>query len=109
VVDDGVTGDAEGKGWMRQLRKGKGIKFKEIWVQHLDDGVTHGPVAIYFFPQGSAEKAIIEVTDGDDVFSLLVSGLTGRVELMDGEPHDINDHMLRDVLGNKDAKREDTE
>jgi hypothetical protein len=41
------------------------------------------------------------------VFSVLVYGLTGRVELRDGVLHDVNDHMLRNAMGNKDAKRED--
>jgi prepilin-type N-terminal cleavage/methylation domain-containing protein len=104
---DTVTGDASGKGWLRKLRKDKGIKFKEIWVQHRDDGVTKGQVAIYFFPVGSSEKSVIELTDGNEVFSVLVYGLTGRVELRDGTLRDVNDHMLKNVMGDKDAKRED--
>ena len=106
-VPDPVSGDTEGKGWMRALRSGKGIKFKEIWVQHRDDSVTKGQVAIYFFPLGSAEKAVVEVSDGDDVFSILVYGLTGRVELRDGTLRDVNDHMMRNAMGDKDAIRED--
>jgi Tfp pilus assembly protein FimT len=106
-VPDPSSGDATGAGWMRALRSGKGIKFKEIWVQHRDDSVTKGQVAIYFFPLGSAEKAVVEVTDGDDVFSILVYGLTGRVELRDGTLRDVNDHMMRNAMGDKDAQRED--
>ena len=60
-------GDVHGKGWVRTLRADKGIKFKEIWVQHRDESVTKGQVAIYFFPRGSAEKAVIEVTDGSEI------------------------------------------
>jgi type II secretory pathway pseudopilin PulG len=104
---DSVTGDAVGKGWTRELNAGKGIKFKQIYVQHRDDPAKAGQVAIYFFPQGSSEKAVIEVTDGSEVFSVLVYGLTGRVELVDGELKDINDHMLKNVMGDRDAKRED--
>ena len=104
---EGITGDASGKGWARKLRKANGIKFKEIWVQHRDDSVTKGQVAVYFFPVGTAEKSVIELTDGSEVLSVLVFGLTGRVELRDGPLHDVNDHMLRNVMGNKDAKRED--
>jgi prepilin-type N-terminal cleavage/methylation domain-containing protein len=106
-VPDPSTGDASGKGWMRALRADKGIKFKEIWVQHRDDSVTKGQVAIYFFPLGSAEKAVVEVADGDDIFSILVYGLTGRVELRDGTLRDVNDHMMRNAMGDKDAARED--
>jgi hypothetical protein len=108
LATDSVTGDAVGKGWMRELTTSKGIKFKQVYVQHRDDAAKAGQVAIYFFPQGSSEKAVIEVTDGSDVFSVLVYGLTGRVELVDGELKDINDHMLKNVMGDRDAKREDS-
>ncbi|MBA3394477.1 MAG: hypothetical protein H0T89_17665 [Deltaproteobacteria bacterium] len=104
---EGLTGDTTGKGWARSLYAQKGIKFKEIWVQHRDDSVTKGQVAIYFFPVGSAEKAVIEVTDGSETFSVLVHGLTGRIELKDGPLEDVDDHMLRNVMGDKDADREE--
>jgi general secretion pathway protein H len=103
---DSITGDSSGKGWVRKLRKDRGVKFKEIWVQHRDDSVTKGQVAIYFFPVGDAEKAVIELADGGEVFSVLVFGLTGRVELRDGTLRDVNDHMLKNAMGDKDAKRE---
>jgi len=101
---EGLTGDTSGKGWLRKLHRG--VRFKEVWVQHRDDGVTKGQVAIYFFPLGSSEKSVIELTDGSETFSVLVYGLTGRVELHDGALADVNDHMLRNVMGQKDAKRE---
>ena len=104
---DAVSGDATGKGWARKLRKANGVKFKEVWVQHVNDSVTKGQTAIYFFPVGSSEKAVIELTDGSEVFSVLVFGLTGRVELHDGALRDVNDHMLKNVMGDKEAKRED--
>jgi type II secretory pathway pseudopilin PulG len=102
---EGITGDASGKGWVRKLHRG--TRFKEVWVQHRDDGVTKGQVAIYFFPIGSSEKSVIELTDGGEVFSVLVYGLTGSVELHDGALRDVNEHMLKNVMGDKDAKRED--
>ncbi|HSN28243.1 MAG TPA: hypothetical protein VLT45_18285, partial [Kofleriaceae bacterium] len=76
-------------------------------VQHRDESVTKGQIAIYFFPLGSSEKAVIEVTDGDEIFSVLVYGLTGRVELRDGVLRDVNDHMMKNIMGDRDAKRED--
>jgi type II secretory pathway pseudopilin PulG len=106
-VPDPTSGDATGKGWVRPLKTGRGIKFKEVWVQHRDESTTKGQVAIYFFPLGSSEKAVVELTDGDEVFSILVYGLTGRVELRDGVLRDVNDHMMRNVMGDKDALRED--
>jgi hypothetical protein len=107
AATDTYTGDSSGKGWARILHANSGVKFKQIYVQHRDDPVTKGQVALYFWPTGSSEKAVIEVTDGSEVFSVLVFGLTGRVELHDGALKDPNDHMLKNVLGDKDAKRED--
>ena len=104
---EGLTGDTTGKGWQRKLKSEKGIKFKEVWVQHRDDSATKGQVAVYFFPVGSAEKAIVELTDGSEVFTVLVHGLTGRVELKDGALRDHDDHMLRNAMGEKDADREE--
>jgi hypothetical protein len=94
---------------VRTLRAAKGIKFKEIWVQHKDDSTTKGQVAIYFFPTGSAEKAVVEVTDGSETFTVLVAGLTGRVELKDGTLRDVDDHMMRNALGEKDKPREEAQ
>jgi hypothetical protein len=106
-ASDSISGDAEGKGWSRALRQAKGIKFKEIWVQHRDESVTKGDVAVYFFPNGTSEKAVVEVTDGTEIFTVLVYGLSGRVELTDGVLKDVNDHMMRNAIGDKDAKRDD--
>lgn len=105
-ADDSVTGDANGKGWLRKLRKGKGVKFKEVWVAHRDESSTRGQVAIYFFPVGSSEKSVIELTDGSEVFTVLVFGLTGKVELHDGAIRDVNEHMLKNVMGDRDARRD---
>jgi prepilin-type N-terminal cleavage/methylation domain-containing protein len=104
---DTFTGDSEGKGWARELRKNKGVKFKRVFVAHRDGAIDKADVAIYFFPNGSSEKAVIEMTDGSETFSVLVFGLTGRVELRDGELANIDDHMLKNVMGDRDAKRED--
>jgi type II secretory pathway pseudopilin PulG len=107
-VTDLTTGDAQGKRWARKLNSNEAgtIKFKQIFLQHLDEPATKGQVALYFWPMGSSEKADLELTDGDVVFSVLVYGLTGRVELRDGPLRDVNDHMLKNVMGDKDAARE---
>ena len=104
---EGMTGDTTGAGWQRKLKADKGIKFKEVWVQHRDDSATKGQVAIYFFPVGSAEKAVVELTDGGETFTVVVYGLTGRVELKDGPLKDVDEHMLRNAMGEKDAAREE--
>jgi prepilin-type N-terminal cleavage/methylation domain-containing protein len=103
---EGFSGDATGKRWGRALRVARGIRLKQIWVAHRDERVTKGQVAVYFFPGGTATKAVIELTDGSETYSILVHGLTARVELRDGPLRDPDDHMLRNALGDKGAQRE---
>jgi len=111
----GLTGHLDGRlaqheggqEWTRALHAKQGIKFKEIWVQHKDDGTTKGQVAIYFFPGGSAEKAVVELTDGERTYTIMVHGLTGSVVMKSGKLDNIDSHMLRNLMGDKDAKRED--
>jgi type II secretory pathway pseudopilin PulG len=101
-----ISGDSQGKGWIRQLRVSKGIKFRDVWVQHQDKSSSDGQVAVYFFPIGSSEKAVIELTDGTDVFSILIYGLTSLVQLRDGALQDVDDHMLRNIKGDRNKDRE---
>ena len=88
-----------------KLNGSSSIKFKEVLVQHLEEPVRDGQVAIYFFPDGSAEKAIIALTDGDAVFSVLVAGLTAQVDIRDHEIANPDDLMLRNPLGDEDEQR----
>lgn len=90
---------------IRQLRVDAGVKFREVWVQHLEESTTAGVVPIYFFPVGSAEKSVIELALGDEVFSVLIHGLTGRVEVKDEALAHPEDHLLRNFKGDKDADR----
>ncbi len=92
--------------WIRNLNVVAGIKFSEVWVQHKDLSTKKGEVAIYFFPTGSAEKAVIEMTDGEYVRTVMVAGLTGRVTQKSGKLEDVDTHMLRNVMGDKDKQRE---
>lgn len=91
---------------VRKLDKDSGIKLREVWVAHLDDSTTAGLVAVYFFPNGSSEKAIINLTDGDGVFSLLVYGLTGKIEVLSTPLANPDDHMLRNALGDREDEDE---
>lgn len=107
TYDSGLSRKAhndERKHWERQL--GEDLKLKEIWVQHRDDSTTKGQIAVYFFPNGSAEKAVIELADGDSVQSILVHALTGRIQHVSHELEDIDEHMLRNALGDRERERE---
>jgi prepilin-type N-terminal cleavage/methylation domain-containing protein len=88
-----------------KLDKDRGIKARQVWVQHRDDSVTTGQVSIYFFPLGSAEKAIVELTDGSDTYSVRVHGLTGQIETVDGEIREAAGFIHKDVTGEKEAER----
>jgi hypothetical protein len=91
----------------------KGIRFREVWVQHLDAAVTSGLVTLQFFPDGAGEKAVIALTDsGDDdsflersEFTVLVHGLTGQVTIIDEPVISPEDHLLRNPLGKKEEAR----
>jgi type II secretory pathway pseudopilin PulG len=93
--------------WIRNLNIPMGIKFQEVWVQHMNDSSRKGEVAIYFWPNGSAEKAVIELANGDgDVRTIMVHGLTGRIQQKSGKLDDVDSHMLRNAMNQKDKARE---
>jgi len=82
-----------------------GISLRRIHVQHLSDPIEKGEVSIHFFPLGQSEKAMIELVDSDgDQFTVLLHGLTGRVEVRDGEI-DPDVHMRRDATGEEIDER----
>jgi prepilin-type N-terminal cleavage/methylation domain-containing protein len=93
--------------WIRNLNVASGVKFEEIWVQHKEGSTKKGEVAIYFFANGSAEKAVLLLSDPDEHYrSVMVHGLTGRIEQKSGKLDDVDAHMLRNVMGDKDQERE---
>lgn len=100
------NGDADGRANMRQIRTWRGLKIRRVFVQHLEEPALEGEVTVNFFPLGWAEKAIVEVADDDgDQFTILVHGLTGRIEIRDGELRSPDDHMLRDATGERTEER----
>lgn len=105
TVSAELFGDPDGRGTVRQVQTDRGARIKQVWVQHLEDPVAHGLVAVHFFPSGSAEKAIFEVGDGRNTFTVLVHGLTGRVEVRDGALRSPDDFLLRDATGEEVNER----
>jgi hypothetical protein len=100
------SGDSMGRDTKRALQTWRDVKFREVWVQHLEKSVSSGQVSISFFPLGWSEKAIIEIgTSEEDVETILVHGLTGRVEIRSGAMRDPDDHMLRNVKGEREVER----
>ncbi len=66
---------------------GGSVKFTDVWVQHQPERYTTGKSFLYFWSSGLTEEASIHVAQGGDVYSLLVSPLTGRVKVV-GERED---------------------
>jgi general secretion pathway protein H len=61
---------------------GGSVRFTDVWVQHQPERYTTGKAFLYFWSSGMTEEASIHLAQGDDVYSLLVSPLTGRVQVM---------------------------
>ncbi len=97
--------DSVGRELRRMINRDRGVKLREVWVQHLEESVTGGQVSISFFPMGWAEKAIITLGDGRETYAIYLFGLTGRVEIKEGEPRNPDDHLLRNAKGEDEAER----
>ncbi|AGC44208.1 prepilin-type N-terminal cleavage/methylation domain-containing protein [Myxococcus stipitatus DSM 14675] len=54
-----------------------------IWTRQQREAVDSGVAYLYFFPQGYTEKAYVYVSQGDNVWTLDVSPLTGKVNIVD--------------------------
>ena len=61
---------------------GKSVRFTDVWVQHQPERYASGKAFLYFWSSGLTEEASIPLAQGDDVFSLLVSPLTGKVKVV---------------------------
>lgn len=89
-----------------QLRKDIGIEVEEVWVQHFEEAQKDGRATVHFFPIGYAEKAVVVVAnDDDDSYSLVVSSMTGRVEIQSGELEDPEAYMTHNALGDEAPER----
>lgn len=63
---------------------GQTVHFDGIWVQHQPERYVAGKAFLYFWPSGLTEGAAIQIEQGEDVMSLIVSPLTGRVRVVSG-------------------------
>jgi prepilin-type N-terminal cleavage/methylation domain-containing protein len=65
------------------------VRFKSVWVEHLEDKMIGGVVGLYFYPGGYTEEALITLTDDDEgsrTLTLAVQALTGEVFVESDEP-----------------------
>lgn len=56
-----------------------------VWTRQQREPVEQGVAYLYFFPQGYTEKAQVYVRQGDNVWTLTVSPLTGKVAVVGEE------------------------
>ena len=54
-----------------------GIEFTGVFAKHNESVVEGGTESIYFFPDGTAEKAFIWLSDDEEVFTVEVTALKG--------------------------------
>ena len=84
-----------------------GVQFRQIEVAHEDGAVRAERVYLYFWPGGQTERAAIQLqlgedADEDDVITILVSPLTGKVEIVAGAVD-----MVRPLSDEDESERED--
>ena len=63
---------------------GTNVRFSKVWVSHQQERYTGGTAYLYFWPSGQTEAASIQLAQGDDLITLLVAPLTGRVRIVNG-------------------------
>ena len=65
----------------------KEVRIKSVYTPRMTDPVTAGRAYLYFYPLGQTEPAVITLTDksGENVFSLVVHPITGKVRIYNEE------------------------
>jgi len=53
-----------------------------VWTRAQREAVENGVAYVYFFPQGTAERAMIFVEQGDNAWTIDISPLTGRTQVL---------------------------
>lgn len=56
-----------------------------VWTRHQRERTEQGLAYLYFFPQGYTERALLWVRQGDNVWTLSISPLTGKVTVVSEE------------------------
>jgi general secretion pathway protein H len=70
--------------YIEKTELGSSVRFTDVWVSHQPERYVSGKAFLYFWPSGLTEMAAIHLKQGDDVYTLLVSPLTGKVRIASG-------------------------
>ncbi len=57
-----------------------GVKVS-VWTRHQKGATASGLAYLHFFPQGFTEQAHVQLAQGDNTWTLVVSPLTGKVKV----------------------------
>jgi len=57
---------------------------RSVRVEGRREPVTEGQAYVHFFPGGQAERAFIEVADGNTLYTVVVEPFTGRARVVTG-------------------------
>ncbi len=61
------------------------VRLFDVYTPRQREAYKKGKAYLYFFPDGHTERALVRLADGDDFYSLVVSPLTGRVDVRPGK------------------------
>ena len=62
----------------------KKVRLFDAYTPRQPEAYRKGRAYLYFFPDGHTERALVHVADGDEFYTLLVSPLTGKVDVVNG-------------------------
>jgi general secretion pathway protein H len=65
---------------------GRGVKYRQVHVEHDETALTEGRAYLYLWPGGSSERAAIQILreGADSGVTVMVSGLSGRARIEQG-------------------------
>lgn len=64
----------------KQKTLGKGVSFTSLEVLNMEP-VTEGLTAIYYSAEGYVEASVLQISDGKNIWSLVINPLTGFVDI----------------------------
>ncbi|MDY0061095.1 MAG: type II secretion system protein [Myxococcota bacterium] len=70
---------------IRRVTLGKGLELGGMITTHQREIREEGKGYLYFFPDGTMEKSLIYLTNGDQFFTLATQPYTGRVKVFLGK------------------------
>jgi general secretion pathway protein H len=70
---------------IKKMSLGKDVRLFDVYTPRQREPYKKGKAYLYFFPDGHTERALIHLSEGDNFFSLMVSPLTGRVDVKSGK------------------------